>query len=212
MKNKSTKISVWVNLAVLAIGFLVWTALASPVSVTAMAGSGRYPIYKGRAENAVSLQCVVDWDAAGMESIAEILENEGAAMTFAVSLDWVKAHGELVKRLVSNGSEIAVLKDGAEENCDLIEELTGVRPKLVFVGDEGAGGVPKDLKPVSRTADIDCASGMDGIKAETEKALAAGSLICVSPTAGFVSALPEIIKIIKNMGLDIVPTYKMLYN
>lgn len=213
MKNKSAKKAVWVNFAVLAVAAFVWAALASPVSVTAMAGSGRFPVYRGASKTAVSLQCVVDWDAAGMEEIADILEREGTAITFFVSAEWARGHAPLLKRLFDAGNEIAVLAKDAKEAADETERITGSRPRLAYVGSGSAAGVPRGLIPVACTADLGCGGGTyRETAAKAARSISAGSIISVSPTADFVQALPEMIKIIKNMGLDIVPTYKMLYN
>ena len=209
-KGSKAKRDLLVNIAVLGITALVWAALASPVSVTAMAGSGRYAVSRTQSR-AAALQCVVDWDASAVEEIAEILRGSGAVMTFAVTGEWAKTHPELTARLSEAGNEISVLAGDAEYSADVVEGLTGIRPTVCTL--TGGLSAPSGFIPVSCTLDLDCGRGSaEEIAKRLDGNLLPGSIIRISPTAELARALPEIIKIIKNMGLDIVPTYKMLYN
>ncbi|MCR5807940.1 MAG: polysaccharide deacetylase family protein [Clostridiales bacterium] len=220
-----------VNLAVLAVFALLYAALASPAGVMTMAGSVKYPVYRGASDTCVSIQCSVTWDAAALERILEILEEQGVSITFGVTADWAKAHPTLLSNMAKSGHEIAAaaapgksragygsLKAETEECALLIERITGERPKLLLCGSEDAEKSARaaraaGLVPVLSTLDLDCANGSAGeIESRASSISGGGCIIEAEPTESFASALPFLIEKIKNMGFDIVPTHKMLYN
>lgn len=219
------------NIAILGIAVLVYAALASPAAVTAMAQSPGFPVYRCNAPGQVSLQCAVSWEASAVEPMLDILSREGVALTFAVSGEWAKANPRLILRMQNEGHEVAVMgfapyeEGGAgfllrdlQAAVDAVQDITGESPSTYYCGSRdaaasAAAGKKLGLDTVLCTADLDCA----GADAELIlKRLAAcageGSIIGVQPTQSMLEALPEIVNYLKNMGLAIVPTHKMLYN
>ena len=139
-----------INFAVLAIAALLYAALVSPEGVMTMAGSRRYPIYRGSSQSAVSIRCGLSWDAKSVSSILDTLDEYGVSITFAVSSDWAEAHPTLLCDIASRGHEIAAMSGHASggspreisedlsRTLDAIERITGERPKLFCCGREGA--------------------------------------------------------------------------
>ena len=65
------------------------------------------------------------------------------------------------------------------------------------------------MRAVRGTVLLDCG---DKLAESLAGKIKGGDILTLMPTGDILGALPELIEIIKNMGLDIVPTYKMLYN
>lgn len=220
----------FVNIAVLGVAALLYAALISPEGVMTMSGSRRYPVYRGQAKDSVSLQCAVTWDAQSMKTILDTLDEYGVSITFAVSGEWANAHPTLLCEIASRGHEIAAMrqdpsKGGYKETleelsrtADSIERITGRRPELFYCGPgndttAAKAGSALGLTTVLGTLDLDCSSGpASSILERADKIPGGGSIILTCPTSAFSEALPYLIEKIKNMGLDIVPTYKILYN
>ncbi|MBO4384787.1 MAG: hypothetical protein J5854_05145 [Clostridia bacterium] len=214
MKQEKKGKAFYINFAILAIAALLYAALSSPWSVAAMAGSFGAPVYRTARENEIAIQIAVAWDAKCTEVIADHFTEKGVAVTFAVGGEWAERHPELLKKLIASGHEIALLgsggKDEMKRELALIEEAGGVVPSVcVFLSDDPEGftdAAVLGLKAVRCTVELDGAA--DGLPGRIK----GGDIISLLPTGDVLRALPEIEKIIKNMGLDIVPTYKMLYN
>lgn len=195
---------------------LMWVLLASPASVTTMAGSVQ-PVYRAAKSGEVSIQCLVSWDAEALDGILDKLRESGIRITFAVSADWAESHRDELISMSSFGHETALLDEPSEETVTLIESVTGIRPRIcVFSRDDPKGYKQAEklgLTAVRCTVDLDTANGTaEDILERTGRGIGDGSIINVLPTAGFENALVKLTEKIKNIGLDIVPTHKMLYN
>lgn len=219
MKNREKKRLVYVNFIILAAAALFYAALASPVSVAAMAGRTASPVYRAASADCVSIQCMVEWNAKAVEGIVAFTEENGIGLTLAVTGEWARSNPELLRRAVLAGNGIGLIFGGFDgDDVRFIEETTGERPLIAcFTGDAS----PRDvgyvsslgLRAVRCTVDIDSANGSAArIAGRIGDGLGGGTIISAAPTAEFLKALPEIAEKIKNMGLDIVPTHKMLYN
>lgn len=221
MNKKKDKL-IYVNFIILTVAALVYLALIKPAEA-ATSANGAFPVYRAASADKVSIQCAVDWDASSMDLILDELDSAGVRITFAVSGEWVAAHGDTLKRIVSSGSEAAVLADGRDggsigETADLIESLCGARPVLCVFKSECSAASMKaagraGLAAVRCTVDLDTANGTAAEILERVGGITGGGcIISVSPTRETAKALHEMIEKIKNMGFDIVPTHKMLYN
>lgn len=230
MKRAKKLGAIGVDAAILAIAAAVYAALISPVSVMTLAQNRRSPVMICASDNEVSLQIAVSWDAAAMGGILDSLSDAGVSATFAVSGELAKNDPELIKRIVDSGHEIATLgfspgtdgdADFVEEDVraslDAIERACGVLPELYCCGTRdpevsARAGARLGLTTVSCTVDLDCGRGDAGELIGRASSVRSGSIIALSPTGSLEKALPFLIEKIKNMGFDIVPTHKMLYN
>lgn len=219
MKREKNGKAFWVNFAILAIAAFLYAALSSPWSIAALSSSvnALAPVYRTAKNNTVAVQIAVAWDAANTELFADHFSEEGIEVTFAVVGEWVEKHPELLKKLIAEGHEIALLGEGGrdkmKEGLILIEGTGGIRPSTcVFLADDPAGfsdAALLGLRAVRCTAEL---SGSGGVGDSLKGRIRGGDILTLFPTGDVLNALPEIEKIIKNMGLDIVPTHKMLYN
>lgn len=217
MKKNGNGRLFYINFAILAAAAFLYAALSSPWSVAAVAGTVSAPVYRTAKENEIAVQIAVAWDAANTELIADHFFEKGIAVTFAVSGEWAQSHPELVKKLIAYGHEIALLGEsgeaGMKEGLVLIEAAGGVRPSTcVFLMDDPEGfrnSALLGMRAVRCTVQLE---GAKGLKESLTGRIRGGDIISLLPTGEILDALPEIEEIIKNMGLDIVPTHKMLYN
>ena len=217
--------SVWVNIAILGLALLMYALLASPRSVASMTGKSA-PKYRGASRDSISLQCVVGWNASALGGILDTLKEKGVNITFAVGGEWARRNPDMLRRIAEEGHGIAVtvsnsageIEGQLKDALGIVESVTGVRPSVCCC----VGGPPQEiakaavslgLDAVLCTADLDCAGADAGlILKRLANCAEAGYMIDVQPTRSLMEALPEIINYLKNVGLAIVPTHKMLYN
>lgn len=228
---KKSSVMLYANIAILAIASLLYFALASPAAAPAMKQSKAYPIYRGSARGMASLQCAVTWNAAALDRILDELKAAEVDITFLVSGKWARANPEMLRRMQREGHEIGVMgyepeKDGRagfvkqdlQRALDIVESITGERPQTYYCGERNsavsaAAASSLGLCTVLYTVDPDCScADPELILNRLKGSVSEGSIVCVQPTAGFADALPGIIEYLKNIGLAIVPTHKMLYN
>lgn len=220
-----------VDTAIIAIAAALYFCLMSPAAVMTAAGSRRSPVMRCASENEVSLLFSVSWDAAALGGILDVLKDEGVKATFAVSGEWAEDNSGMLKRMREEGHEIATLgydpfsdggaaflKDDLERSLNAISRAAGEVPVIYCCGTRSAdasarAGAKAGLTTVIPTVDLDCGGSAAGeILKKVGSAASGGSIIGLQPTRSLEEALPFLIEKIKNMGFDIVPTHKMLYN
>ncbi len=228
MKKTEKRIVLAANAIILAVAALVYALLLSPVSVTALASLPYGTAYRGADKTSVGVRIPISWEAQNAERILSELEKSGVCVTFSFTPETVEEAPTLLYRVshaghgveltLENSSYSGKLAEEALKNAaDAAERITGERPAYFHSGPEGEpytrAAAKLGMLPVSTTYDL---GSQFASAASIEKRLAScaepGAIITAQPTASFADALPFLIDLIKNMGLDIVPIHKMLYN
>ena len=208
-----------VNITIAALAVFMCVALASPVAVTALKTGRAVPVYRTGDFGRLALVITVEWDASPLPDLLDALSRLGVQATFALGREFVEAEPELTRRIAAEGHGIAALwEGGAEETVSIIESVTGSAPTAVFAEREDAPAAARacaksGLYTVCATVGLRSGEGTAAdIAKRAESAAAGGVIFAAQPTRGLAEALPLIAEKIKNMGLDIVPVHKMLYN
>ena len=219
-----------INLLLAAIIAGLYIALIHPYSTEAVAVSG-FPIYKGSNRDCVALECAVSWDAKALPEILDLLNKSGVNITFAVSGEWAENNGDLLRRILSEGHELAIMgyspdKDGKasfiqndlKKSCEIIKSETGFDVSLYYCGNRNTNvsaiaARRCKLTPIKCTLDLLCANGggediFSRIKGNTN----GGNILLVSPTQGFLEALPDILAYFYDKGLTITTVSSTIYN
>jgi len=206
-------------LLLLLVCFLFFVTDANaPERLAAVAASA--PLYGGKGEGA-ALLCTVDYDAAALGGILDLLRDAEMPITFAVSGQWARENGAMLRRMAAEGHEIATLGDDADfdgrgaalrrdiaAGAAAIEAACGVRPAFYCSG-------TRALRPSARAAkaeglmhvrygvDLRSARGSAAdILLRASKAAADGNIIRVQPTGAFLEALDGIVEILQKKGMD----------
>ena len=217
MKKEDMKI----NAAILLIAALVYISLLSPFSVIRAAGASAAPAFRSSDEGRIGLVIRLSWEAEAIGGILDALEAAGKKVTFAVTPELARQAPSLVSAVSRAGHEVALLASSKEElteGAELLSRVTGesVKTCVAEVGSASAlaaAAYHRGMKLVVPTSDLDTVRGASyDIEARIASAAQPGGFIACDPTGAFLSALPFLLESIKNMGLDIAPLYKMLYN
>lgn len=231
MKNKDKKKYALVNLTIVIAVVAIYLLTTSPVAVMTFAYGKNYPIYRCSSENSISIQCEVTWEAAAIDEILGILDENGAKITFVVSGKWAESNPDTLKKIFDCGHEIGTMGYEPEEDgnpswlredilrsSQIIETVTGHSPQIYYCGTRNTSASAKvaeelGLSTVLCTIDLDCSNGNSNLLLErTRGYLNGGSILQISPTGALKEALPEILQEIEKNGLLIVPTGEMVYN
>ncbi len=142
---KKTTLSI---LAVLLIFFTVFSINLSVVDVGAVyfTTGKKLPIYAVETEeNKVAISFDAAWGADKTQEIMTICENYGVKATFFLVGFWIEKYPEMVKEIYNRGFEIGIhsnthpdmtklsksqIKEELSINMQLVEDLTGFKPKL----------------------------------------------------------------------------------
>lgn len=228
MKRSERKTVLVSNALILLTAAAMYLLLLSPAAVFAVARGGVGAAYRGSDNHAIALRIPVIWEPSSMETILDALEKGGAKATFAFTPETVEACPTLISRISRAGHGVELTLENSEASgknakhalknaMDAVERITGERPAFFYVGAGGEANsksaVSLGMKPVSTTYDLSCAGSTSAIIEKRLKShVEPGAIYTALPTASFAEALPFLIDLIKNMGLDIVPIHKMLYN
>lgn len=192
------------------------------------------PYYCGDAKQPqISLMINVYWGNEFIEPMLKVLKDEGVQTTFFVGGSWANKYSDLLQAIVNDGHEIANhgynhkehSKLSYEQNyneinmChEVVKGLTNIEMNL-FAPPSGDFNkttlqVASALKYKTIMWSKDTIDWRDKntdliIKRATNN-IKGGDLILMHPTKNTLEALPEIIKICKAKGLDIVPVTKCL--
>ncbi|MBR0136171.1 MAG: polysaccharide deacetylase family protein [Clostridia bacterium] len=231
MKRTKKGGALFVNVSILLIAAFMYLALLSPIGVTELPQSRAHPVYRASSEDSVALIVAVPWEASALEGILDTLDKSGQTVTFAVSGRVAEAAPDILRRMAETGHEIATMGYAPEKDGDksfivsdlmrsvkAIEAASGEKPRFYYCGTRRAetsasAANSLGLFTVLPTIDLDCGSGTSfDIESRLVQNAFAGCIIGASPTAQFEESLPFLLESIKNMGLRIVHTHKMLYN
>ena len=211
-----------INAAILLLAAFVYIALLSPLGVIRAAGSSAAPVFRTADEGRTGLVIRLSWDAGALNDIRQKLAGAGVRTTFAVSPALAEKDPSEVAELYYEGHEIVLLIDDESTDIgsavDLLERITGERPRAAVADDLIARKIATEarkhgLRIAVPTVDLDAARGSaEEITARFCSISPEGAFCACDPTAQFADALPDLLEKIKNMGLDIAPLHKMLYN
>lgn len=208
----------------------LYLALIYPYSTEAVAVSG-FPIYKGSNRQSVALEFTVSWEAKALPKIMDLLSENNVKATFAVSGEWAENNGELLRRMQSEGHEIATMGYSPDEDgkagfiekdlkkaMDAVYAETGFTPKLYYCGNRNANvssiaAKRLNLTPIKCTVDLLCANGsgsdiLNRVRGNTN----GGDILLVAPTQSFLQALPDILAYFEDKGLTITTVSGTIYN
>ncbi len=205
------------NALILTAIVLIYVLIMSPAVHVAVAGAN--PAYRGTNQNAVALECVVNWDAAAIEPMLDLFKAKGARITFFVSADWAGRNPELLIRMASEGHEIGGYGIAETGNSgDYRKDMRLVREAVRSV----CGKEPRLYMPAVEQVPVHCLSAAQKEKmlcvlfsfdlqsaktaspdAIAERALEnpfGGALIRFSPTAHLLTAMPDIVDKLSENG------------
>lgn len=218
-----------VNMCIAGIVFMLAlaTIIGSSVGVTTSAISGVY--YRGDTSSKyVTLMINVYWGTEFMDDMLNTLKEKGVKTTFFIGGTWAVLQEDMLKRIQSEGHELAnhgyYHKDhdklSEEDNFSeittthkLVKELTGVEMTL-FAPPSGAYNkvtvsVASSLgyRTIMWTRDtIDWRDhDADLIYSRAIKNAKGGDLILMHPTEKTAQALPKIIDYFQSNGFELVP-------
>jgi hypothetical protein len=212
-------------IGVLAAAALVWAALLSRAGVTAMAGRTGRPLYRGGDGTGAAFIFAVRWNSSALPALLEKLDEKGIKVTFAFSKEVIESAPQTVRETAARGHETALIAENGHETGEelaylsgRVEELTGEPPVTLLCPSGAAEGLTAraeeaGLRAVVGSVDLrpigDDPAGLE--RAVREQAFD-GCIFIADPTRAFADAAAKIVDFVKNMGADIVPTHKMLYN
>ncbi len=225
-KRKQTKGSpIIVNVLIITMIAALYFSTSTSVPAMSATADAFYspPIYRGNRNNAAALMVTVDYNAASLESILDVLSKSDTQITFAVSGKWARDNGKVLKRMINDGHEIATMGNEAdsdgeldwvindvENSLDIIETVSSVRPTLYYSGENRSIPVSAyaaqklDVTQVLCTVDLLCAKGSaDDIVSRIKKLSDSSSIILAQPTKAMSESLNDIIKILKSKGLAV---------
>ena len=209
-------------LLLLIAGLYIGTTQPETISVSA-------PVYRGKAQQAVALQFAVSWKASALPGILDILQAEETAATFAVSGKWAEENPDLLRRMANEGHELATMGydpetdgrlswvvDDLETSLEIIDGITGIRPKLYYSGGRsaavsGRAAEKLGLVQVLCTVDLLCARGdAADILQRVSDAPIPGSIMLMQPTGAAVEALPGVLRALREKGVRPTSTGEVL--
>jgi peptidoglycan/xylan/chitin deacetylase (PgdA/CDA1 family) len=218
-----------VNVCLAVLIFVFYCATSMPLSQTAMSSVYGGPILRGSQKGTVALECAVDWNAAQLPKMLDILKGSGEKITFFVSGAWAKKNSELLCEMVRQGHEIGTMGsnpafDGTldEVNADIresveaIEAACGVKPTLYYSGGRnervsGQAAKRLGLRHVLCSVDVLSARGTaEDVLLRASEAPFDGSIMLMQPTAALVEALPAILASLKKQGWTMTGVSRML--
>jgi len=191
-------------------------------------------VYRGPAELPwVALAINVDWGEEVLPRMLEVLGQHGARVTFFLTGRWARKFPDVARMLAERGHEIGnhgldhlhptKLGDGelrrlVEENASLLESVTGRRPTLFAPPygevDERVVRVARSVghRTVMWTVDtIDWQRPAPHVILErVRNRLGPGTIILMHPTEPTLQALPDMLRLIAERGLTVVPVGEMV--
>lgn len=227
MKKLSARAVALISNGVLALILIVVGTVCFLPSATHVSGVKERVIYRGSAENAVSLMFNVYWGSAEVETILSVLEEYGAKATFFVGGSWADDNTALVRRMAEAGHEVAshgyFHRDHAALDYD--GNYQEIKQSVAFLS-AAAGREIRLFAPPSGAYNDETVLAAESLGLKTvmwsrdtidwrdkdeelcytraTKDLAAGELILMHPMAHTAAALPRILGYCAQHGLSAV--------
>ena len=208
-----------VNVLILLVIALIYVVTGTGLGDDAIAALSRGAVYRGRANGAVALECVVTWDAANITDILDTLSQRNAKITFFVSGKWARNHAKTLQRILDEGHEIGtvgytpfldgnvqLIQDDVEAAVNAISSITGSQVTSYHSGlrDRDVSQRAAEalgLTHVAATADLQTGQGdAEEIVERACQQAFDGSILMIRPTAAAAEALPQILEEIEEMG------------
>ncbi len=225
MKRLNKRVTIITNIILTVVCVLTCAIMFLPEPIIESSGGNLSAIYNGNRENKkVAMMFNVYQNTQIVEGILDVLGEEKVKATFFVGGCWADDNGETLKRIVSDGHEIANHgyfhkdhKNLSEKDNELeisragimIESLCGVKPdlfappsgsfskKTLAVADRLGYRVIMWSKDTIDWRDKD----EDLIFKRATNGVNNGDLILMHPTAHTLNVLPRIVKEYKALGL-----------
>ncbi len=218
-------IALWVSFS-----FDIVSMYQGKVSLATMA-----PIFRGSVDRpCVGLMFNVDWGGEFIPQLLEILEQEGARVTFFPTGTWAQENRELLKDIIAKGHEVgnhggahvhveylskdalqAVIKDGEK----MILEASGSAPSKLFAPPYGEWSdlTVEYASEIGYQTMLWTVDTVDWQRPAPEtiwkRALSGakpGALVLLHPTQPTLEAMPELLRGLKEKGLDTVTVSELL--
>lgn len=205
-------------------------------SVTVAAGKRELPIYfVERQDNKIAISFDAAWGGDKTEQILDTLDEFGVRTTFFLVDIWTERFPELTKEIAARGHEIGnhstthaqMSKQSREEivqelkvMSDHVESLTGTRPTLFRppYGDYNNLVVTtaraEGYQVIQWSVDsLDWKNkGVEDLISRSTKGVKGGDIVLFHNDSEFITqALPEILRIYQEKGLEIVPVSELIY-
>ena len=234
IKTINDVVSNFLLIAVVAVVGVLAFAFNTSKFITTANSEYNGTIYAGdRSSKSVSLMVNVCWGTEYVIKILDILEKYNAKVTFFVGGDWAKENGELLKKMYSQGHEIANHgtshkehgKISYSENLKEIETCHQIVKNILSIDMElfapPGGSYSKDTikaseglgyKTIMWTRDTIDWRDKDAnlIFDRATIKMSGGDLVLMHPTACTVDAFERIILHIKNKGLNVTTVSQTL--
>lgn len=198
-------------------------------AVQTMAALYAGPVYRGSATDALALEFAVDWDAAAITDILDVLLEKDVRATFAVSGAYARLRPDMVRRMADEGHELATMgdipsfdgnavaiKDDLEASLASIQEASGTVPVLYFSGERSIPASARaarklNLTHVLCTLNLRCGSGnAEDIMRRGLNEPIIGSIMLMQPTRAGADALPGLIEGLSKKGLGVVAVSEVI--
>ena len=227
MKKLSARTIAFLTNGILALILIVVGAVCFFPTSSHVSGVKERVLYRGSADDAVSLMFNVYWGSEEVEGILSVLEEHGAKATFFIGGSWADDNTALVRRIAEEGHEIAshgyfhrdhsaLDYDGnykeIKQSVDFLARASG-REIALFAPPSGAyndatvlAAESLGLKTVMWSRDtIDWRDKDESLcYARATENLQAGELILMHPMAHTLAALPRILDYCAAQGLRVV--------
>ncbi len=227
MNQLSGPRKVALNALILTAIVFIYVLVMSPAVHVAVAGMN--PAYRGTDQSAVALECVVNWDAAAIGPMLDLLQEKGARITFFITADWAKRNPELLARMADDGHEVGGYGNIASGSSsayrkdmrlirEAVRSVCGFEPKLYMPMVEK---VPVACLNAARREDMLCvlySLDLQPARATSPETIAeqalenpfGGAMIRFTPTAHLLSAMPDIVDKLNENGFMLKPVGEVL--
>lgn len=232
MKNTLQKLGRHaVNILIFGLICALYLFTAHPAVQSAAGQTVFAPVYRGHAKGKIALQIAVDWDAAAILPMLDVLSSRGLNVTFAVSGIWAEANHQILQRMVRDGHEIATmgnqtdsdggiawLRQDVKDSLEKINAACGVMPSLYYPGMRDtvrSARAASGLELTTVICSVDLLSGRGNSSDILNRALENpfdGSIMLLQPTAAAEKALPSILEALKEKGFSVGTVSSVLAN
>lgn len=223
-----------INLGLVVLLAAVWLLIGSGDAIDAINTLNGNPIYKGsNGKKEVALTINVVWGDEFIEPILAVLKENNVKATFFIGGKWAEGSKELLGKIVADGHEIGshsydhehMSKLSYEENLEAIRRSasaiyssSGVTPEYFappygeFSDNTLSAADALGFTTIMWSVDtIDWrGDGVNAIISRIKKNIHDGAIILAHPTKDTVTALPQIIDIVKQSGRSFVTVGELL--
>lgn len=210
-----------VNVLILLVIALIYVVTGTRLGDDAIAALANGAVYRGRADGAVAVSCLVSWDAESIPEILDTLEAQNVQITFYVSGRWARAHAGTLKRMQSEGHEIgtvgytpfldgdtALVQKDIATAANAIARITGAPVTSYCSGLRDKRVSEQAARALGMThivGSVDLQTGRGTPADIVERACGQafdGSIFMIRPTAAAAEALPGLLDAIREKGFQ----------